>query len=72
MPGTRASRLIHNQARARTQARRMNELDRVVRNALEQAGGGGEFHDTSGFHERDPEYRPAIGFTTDIWLDRRA
>ncbi|WP_284761580.1 hypothetical protein [Curtobacterium sp. MEB011] len=49
----------------------MNELDRVVRNALEQADGGGEFHDTSDFHERDTEYRPAIGFTFDPLLDRR-
>ncbi|WIA95816.1 hypothetical protein [Curtobacterium sp. MCBA15_004] len=68
MPTIRASRLTRNQALARTQARRMNELDRVIRNVLDQTGGG-EFHDTSGFHERDTEWRPTIGFTTAPWLD---
>ena len=71
MPTTRASRILRNQARARTQARRTNELDRVIRNALEQSGGfGGEFHDTSGFHERSEPW-PQIGFTSDIWFDRK-
>lgn len=49
----RAPRSLVRLARVRSQVRRMNEGDRVVRHAIEVTGGtgGGEFHDTSGGHE---------------------
>lgn len=66
----RASRMLLQAKRNYADRRLDNQITPVLVRVLNSAGpGGGEFHDTSGFHERDTEYRPAIGFTYDPWLD---
>ncbi|ROS63890.1 hypothetical protein EDF42_2144 [Curtobacterium sp. PhB172] len=45
-------------------------LQRQQARAETRFGAGGEFHDTSGFHERDTSWHPTIGFTFDPYLDR--
>jgi hypothetical protein len=62
----RPPRVLREQAQARAQVRRMNELARVVKRELEDATGGGDFHDLGGFHELrgEHEYTPrGVGFT---------
>jgi len=65
----RASRMLQRQ-QARAETRRTErKLAPIVATAVSRSGGG-EFHDTSGFHERDTSWRPTIGFTFDPYLDR--
>jgi hypothetical protein len=66
----RASRMLQRQqARAETRWTE-RKLAPIVTTAVNRFGGGGEFHDTSGFHERDTSWHPTIGFTFDPYLDR--
>jgi hypothetical protein len=61
--------LQRQQARAETR-RTERKLSPIVTTAVNRFGAGGEFHDTSGFHERDTSWHPTIGFTFDPYLDR--
>lgn len=67
----RATRMLRTERLKTLDRRADRQLGPVLANVLTNTGAaGGEFHDTSGFHERDTEYRPTIGFTYDPWLDR--
>jgi hypothetical protein len=61
---SRPPRLLREQARARAQARRMNEMARVVKRELEDQGGGGLYGDTSSGYEIPYEQplRGTLGF----------
>ena len=67
----RATPMLRLLQRNTRQRRAENQIAPILVSILNNSGAGGEFHDTSGFHERDTEPRTTIGFTYDPWLDRR-